>query len=90
VYFQNGLGDVLLSAMVGYPQLDHNYNTHRNYTNGTANNPYHCNKGRPRWEDNIKKVLMEIGWEGVDWIHLAQDRDRWRASVDTVMNIRLP
>jgi hypothetical protein len=36
--------------------------------------------GRPsrRWEDNIKKDLMEIGFGDVDWIHLAQDRDRWR------------
>jgi hypothetical protein len=36
--------------------------------------------GRPRriWEDNIKMDVKDIGWEGVDWIHLAQDRDRWR------------
>jgi hypothetical protein len=34
--------------------------------------------------------LREIGWEGVDWIHLDQDRDRWRASVNTVMNLRVP
>jgi hypothetical protein len=44
--------------------------------------------GRPRrrWEDNIKKDLGEIGFGDVDWIHLAQDRDRWRALVTTVMN----
>jgi hypothetical protein len=43
--------------------------------------------GRPRrrWEDNIKMDLRE-GWEGADWIDLAQDRDRWRALVYTVMN----
>jgi hypothetical protein len=37
--------------------------------------------GRPRcrWEDSIRMDLREIGWEGVNWIHLAQDRDRWRA-----------
>jgi hypothetical protein len=37
--------------------------------------------GRPRhrWEDGIKMDLREIGWGGVEWIHLAQDRDRWRA-----------
>jgi hypothetical protein len=47
--------------------------------------------GRPRhrWEDNIKMDLGEVGG-GVDWIGLAQDRDRWRAVVYMVMNIRLP
>jgi len=47
--------------------------------------------GRPRsrWEDNIKMDLEEVGWEGVDWIHLAQDRDQWRDLVNTVMNLRL-
>jgi hypothetical protein len=43
-----------------------------------------------RWEDNIRMDLREIGWEGVDWIHLAQDRDQWRAVVKTVMNLRVP
>jgi hypothetical protein len=42
------------------------------------------------WEDNIKIDLREIGFGDVDWIHLAQDRDRWRALVNTVMNIRVP
>jgi hypothetical protein len=48
--------------------------------------------GRPRrrWEDNIKMNLREIGFRDVDWIHLAQDRDRWRALVNTVMNLRVP
>jgi hypothetical protein len=48
--------------------------------------------GRPRrrWEDNIKMNLGEIGFGDVDWIHLAQDRDRWRAVVNTVMNLRVP
>jgi hypothetical protein len=47
--------------------------------------------GRPRcrWVDNIK-ILREIGWDGMDWIDLAQDRDRWRALVNTVMNLRVP
>jgi hypothetical protein len=46
--------------------------------------------GRPRrrWVDNIKMDLREIGWDGVDWIDLAQDRDQWRALVNTVMNVR--
>jgi hypothetical protein len=48
--------------------------------------------GRPRrkWEDNIKMYLREIGWGGMDWIDLAQDRDQWRALVNTVMNVRVP
>jgi hypothetical protein len=48
--------------------------------------------GRPRrrWVDNIKVYLGEIGWDGVDWIELAQDRDQWRALVNTVMNLRVP
>jgi hypothetical protein len=48
--------------------------------------------GRPRrrWEDNIKKDLREFGWGGIDWINLAQDRDRWRALVNAVMNLRVP
>jgi hypothetical protein len=48
--------------------------------------------GRPRhWlGDNIKIDLREIGWGGMDWIHLAQDRDQWRALVNTVMNLRVP
>jgi hypothetical protein len=48
--------------------------------------------GRPRrrWVDNIKMDLGEIGWDGVDWIDLAQDRDQWRALVNTTMNLRVP
>jgi hypothetical protein len=48
--------------------------------------------GRPRrrWEDNIKMDLREIGFRDVDWIHWARDRDRWRALVNTVMNLRVP
>jgi hypothetical protein len=48
--------------------------------------------GRPRrrWEDNIKTDLREIGFGDVDWIHLAQDTDRWRALVNTIMNLRVP
>jgi hypothetical protein len=38
----------------------------------------------------IRMDLREIGWEGVDWIHLAQDRGQWRAVVNTVMNLRVP
>jgi hypothetical protein len=44
---------------------------------------------RRRWEDGIKMDLEVIGWGGVEWIHLAQDRDRWRAVVNAVMNFRV-
>ena len=48
--------------------------------------------GRPRrrWEDNIKMDLQEVGCGGMDWIELAQDRDRWRALVNVVMNLWVP
>jgi len=45
---------------------------------------------RPRWEENIKINLEDLGYGGVDWIELAQDRDRWRAHVSAVMNLRIP
>jgi hypothetical protein len=47
--------------------------------------------GRPRrrWEDNIRMDLREMGWDGVDYMYLAQDRDQWRALLNTVMNIRV-
>jgi hypothetical protein len=40
--------------------------------------------------DNIKIVLREIGWYGVDWIDMVPDRDQWRALVNTVLNLRVP
>jgi hypothetical protein len=43
-----------------------------------------------RWVDNIKMDLREIGWDVVGWVDLAQDRDHWRALVNTVMNLRVP
>jgi hypothetical protein len=67
-------------------------------TNGEKMNVYRILVGKPggkrplgrpkrRWEDNIKMDLREIG---MDWIDLAQDRDQWRALVNTVMNPRVP
>jgi len=48
--------------------------------------------GRPRrrWEDNIKMDLQEVGRGGMDWIDLSEDRDRWRALVNAIMNLRIP
>jgi hypothetical protein len=48
--------------------------------------------GRPRrrWLDNIRMDLVEVGWGDVDWIGLAQDRDRWRALASLVLNLRIP
>jgi hypothetical protein len=48
--------------------------------------------GRPRrrWVDNIKMNFREIGWDGVDWIDMAQDRDKWRAPLNTVLNLGVP
>ena len=48
--------------------------------------------GRPRhrWEDNIKMDFQEVGCVGMDWIAVAQDRDRWMALVNAVMNFRVP
>jgi hypothetical protein len=68
---------------------------------GEVKNAYSILVGRPegrrplgrlrrRWEDNMKMDLREIRFGDVDWIHLAQDRDRWRALVNTVMNLCVP
>ena len=47
-------------------------------------------KSSHRWEDNIKVDLQDVGWGGMDWIGLVQDRERWRALVNAVMNLRVP
>ena len=47
-------------------------------------------KPRRRWEDNINIDQQEVGWEGMDWIDLAQDRNRLRALVNAVLNLRVP
>ena len=55
-------------------------------------NCYSGQLGRPkrRWEDDIKMDLQEVGCGGTDWIGLAQDRDRWRAIVNAILNLRVP
>jgi hypothetical protein len=45
---------------------------------------------RRRWVDNIRIDLEEVGWDDVDWIGLANDRNRWRAFVNSVLNLRVP
>ena len=50
----------------------------------------HFGRLRRRWEDNIKMDLQEVGCGDMDWIELAQGRDRWRALVNAVMNLRVP
>jgi hypothetical protein len=57
---------------------------------GTPEGKRPLGRRRHRWVDNIKLDLREIGWGGVDWIDLAQDRDQWRALVNTVMNLGVP
>jgi hypothetical protein len=68
---------------------------------GEKRNAYRILKGKPegktplgrptrRWVDNIKIDLREIEWDGMDWIDVAQDRDQWRALVNTVLNLRDP
>jgi hypothetical protein len=70
-------------------------------TNGGERNAYRILVGKPegkrplgrprrRWVDNIIMDLRDIGWNGMDWIELAQDRDQWKAFVNTVMNLRVP
>jgi hypothetical protein len=70
-------------------------------TNGEKRNAYRILVGEPkgrrplgrsrrRWVDNINMDLGEIGWDSVDWIDLAQNRDQWRALVNAVMDLRVP
>jgi hypothetical protein len=64
---------------------------------GDMRNAYNILVGKPKgkraleiWEDNIRMDLGKTRWVGMDWIHLAQDRDQWWAVVNTVMNLRVP
>jgi hypothetical protein len=57
---------------------------------GKPNGKRPLGRSRRRWENNIKMDLQEVGWRGMDWIDLAQDKDRMRALVNAVMNLRVP
>jgi hypothetical protein len=60
------------------------------YSVGNPEGKRPLGKPRCRWVDNIRMDLREIEWDVVDWIDTAQDRDQWRALVDTVLNLRVP
>jgi hypothetical protein len=47
-------------------------------------------RSKRRWVDNIKMILRNIGWDGVDWINMAQDRDQWRDLVNMLLNLQVP
>jgi hypothetical protein len=57
---------------------------------GKADGKIPLGRPRHRWVDNIKTDLRKIGWDSLDWIDMAQDRDLWRALVNTVLNLRVP
>jgi hypothetical protein len=57
---------------------------------GKARRKEPLGKQRRRWMDFVKMDLREIGWDGMDWIDLARDRDQWRALVNMIMNLRVP
>jgi hypothetical protein len=72
-------------------------------TNGEKRNAYRLLVGKPegkrplgrprrtsRWVDNIRMDLGEVGWGDVDWIGLAKDRNRWRALMNSILNLRVP
>jgi hypothetical protein len=65
--------------------MGENKNAHRN---PEGKRP--LGKPKRRWVEMIKMILREKGWGCMDYIHLAQDRDQWRALVNTVMNLRVP
>jgi hypothetical protein len=58
--------------------------------NSVYSKAYEAQRPRRRWVDNIKMDLREVGWDGVDWMDMAQGRDQWRALVNTVLNLWVP
>jgi hypothetical protein len=75
--------------MVGACSRDEREEEHVYVIGGKARGTETARKTK-RWEDNIRMDLIEVGWGDVDWIGLAKDRNRWRALVNSVMNLRLP
>jgi hypothetical protein len=68
-------------------------NVFRNFSNYCAQKPEGkrpLGRQRHRWVDNIKMDLREIGWDGVDWSDMVQDRDQWRALVNKELKLRVP
>jgi hypothetical protein len=63
--------------------------THIGYCWGKLEGKRPLGRPRCRWVDNIRRDHVEVGWADVDWISLAQDRDRWRALVNSVLNLRV-
>jgi len=57
---------------------------------GISNGKRPLGRNRRRWKSNIESDPQEVRWGGIDWIDLAQDRDRWRELVNAVMNFRIP
>jgi hypothetical protein len=70
-------------------RMDENRNAHRILV-GNTKGKRPLGRPRRRWVDNIKMDLKGIGWDGMDWIDLAQDRDQWRTLVNAVMNLPVP
>jgi hypothetical protein len=62
---------------------------HTEFWTGKSEGNRPLGKPRRRWEDNIKIDLIEIGWGGIDWIHLTQDKEQWWALVNMLMTLRV-
>jgi hypothetical protein len=78
---KNAFRNYVYSMSTPFTVLLHSFTLYKNIC-------HYINKFR--WVDNIKINLREIGWDGMDCIDLAQDRDQWRALANTVMNLRVP
>jgi len=79
------MGTALLTILWWIPD-----DNHAGFWWGNLKERDHLGRPRHRWEDNIQMDLQEMGCGGMDWIELAQNRDRWRALVTVVMNLRVP
>jgi hypothetical protein len=78
-----------LTLVVDVARVEETRNAYRTLV-GKPEGKRPLGKPKHRWVDNIKMDLREIGWDGIDLIDLAQDRDQWRTLVNTVMNLRVP